>query len=264
MERGVGRADYEERKERRIERLEERAEKAHKEGNSRLEDARRRADFIPFGQPILVGHHSEKRHRKDIERIRNNTLKGVELLDKSKSLQRRAATAASNHTISSDDPEALVKLRAKLASEEKLRDEGKRLNKVHKKGGWKAVADEVGEEKAAEMRRMAGYTAHDKPYPPFSFTNLGANIRRLKQRIEYLERQAKTEVPEPETYGEIEVREEDNRVQMVFPGKPDAETRKMLKSEGFRWAPSTGAWQRQASPQAWYKARALAKRLTGE
>ncbi len=32
-------------------------------------NARRISDGIPFGQPILVGHHSEGRHRRDIARI---------------------------------------------------------------------------------------------------------------------------------------------------------------------------------------------------
>ncbi len=35
------------------------------------------------------------------------------------------------------------------------------------------------------------------------------------------------------------------RVQFIFDGKPDEETRELLKANGFRWAPSQGAWQRQ-------------------
>ena len=43
---------------------------------------------------------------------------------------------------------------------------------------------------------------------------------------------------------------EDNRVQVVFERMPDADMRKNLKSHGFRWAPSVGAWQRKRSPDA--------------
>ena len=32
--------------------------------------------------------------------------------------------------------------------------------------------------------------------------------------------------------------------------KPDADTRQALKSEGFKWAPSQGAWQRQLNQNA--------------
>lgn len=35
------------------------------------------------------------------------------------------------------------------------------------------------------------------------------------------------------------------RVQFIFDGKPDESTRETLKANGFRWAPSQGAWQRQ-------------------
>ena len=35
-----------------------------------------------------------------------------------------------------------------------------------------------------------------------------------------------------------------------FEEKPDADTRQALKSEGFKWAPSQGAWQRQLNQNA--------------
>jgi hypothetical protein len=31
--------------------------------------ARERLELIPLGQPILIGHHSEKHHRRDLKRI---------------------------------------------------------------------------------------------------------------------------------------------------------------------------------------------------
>ena len=37
---------------------------------------------------------------------------------------------------------------------------------------------------------------------------------------------------------------EENRVQIIFDGKPDADVRAALKQNSFRWAPSQGAWQR--------------------
>src|SRR3546814_14667088 len=61
---------YEEKQEARRERLLAAADKAE----ARADQAYRRADLreevsgIPFGQPILVGHHSERRHRRTIAR----------------------------------------------------------------------------------------------------------------------------------------------------------------------------------------------------
>lgn len=65
----------------------------------RAESRHKRADaigsMIPMGQPILVGHHSERRHRKDIERINQNMRKSIEeskkseyFSDKSERLER--------------------------------------------------------------------------------------------------------------------------------------------------------------------------------
>jgi len=49
-----------------------------KEADRRHDAADRISSVIPLGQPILVGHHSEKRHRRDLERIRKNLGKAVE------------------------------------------------------------------------------------------------------------------------------------------------------------------------------------------
>ena len=38
---------------------------------------------------------------------------------------------------------------------------------------------------------------------------------------------------------------EDNRIQIFFDEKPEGDIRQELKSNGFKWAPSKNAWQRQ-------------------
>ena len=69
-------------------------------GIQRRETARRRSSsrgrrgdrrHIPLGQPILVGHHSEKRARKDAERIENGMRKAVKAWETSKYWTDRAA-----------------------------------------------------------------------------------------------------------------------------------------------------------------------------
>ena len=81
-------------------RAEDRAERFEDYGESRREDAEqareavsRIADNIPFGQPILVGHHSEKHARKDAERIENGMRKAVRMWETAKYWQSRAAGA---------------------------------------------------------------------------------------------------------------------------------------------------------------------------
>lgn len=69
-----------------IDRAEERAERFGEYQVKRTADAEaareavaRIADNIPLGQPILVGHHSERHARKDAERIENGMRKAVKM-----------------------------------------------------------------------------------------------------------------------------------------------------------------------------------------
>lgn len=73
---------------------EARAERAATEADVRLGMARALGDMIPFGQPILVGHHSEKRHRSHLNKIDTNMRKGVEAHKESVAEERLAASAA--------------------------------------------------------------------------------------------------------------------------------------------------------------------------
>lgn len=83
-----------------VERQEERAERFEEYSEKRADDADRAhqavasiADNIPMGQPILVGHHSERRARKDAERIQNGMRKAVKMWETSKYWTSRAAGA---------------------------------------------------------------------------------------------------------------------------------------------------------------------------
>jgi phospholipid N-methyltransferase len=83
-----------------VERAEERAERFEGYQENRASDAEAArnavssiAEHIPFGQPILVGHHSERRARKDAERIENGMRKAVKMWETSQYWESRAAGA---------------------------------------------------------------------------------------------------------------------------------------------------------------------------
>lgn len=83
-----------------VDRAEGRAERFEEYSEKRLADAEQAkdavsqiADNIPLGQPILVGHHSERRARKDAERIQNGMKKAVQLWETSKYWTERAKGA---------------------------------------------------------------------------------------------------------------------------------------------------------------------------
>src|SRR5690625_1843327 len=66
-------AEQRERAEARSVRLDERAERAEERSAAAAAKADQIGEGIPLGQPVLVGHHSQRRHEHDLERIRNAT-----------------------------------------------------------------------------------------------------------------------------------------------------------------------------------------------
>lgn len=107
----------------------------------------------------------------------------------------------------------------------------------------------------------------NKPYPSWALANNNAEIRRVKERITSLTRQRELGYTGWEfAGGRVEANTADNRLQIFFEEKPDGKTRSSMKSNGFRWAPSAGAWQRQLNDNAIYAADWIAciRPLTGE
>ena len=92
---------------------------------------------IPMGQPILVGHHSERRHRKTLERAENKAKKCIEAGEKAQYYKDKLEALENNNAISSDDSNALEKLKSKLENLEEQRETIKQYNKQAKKEGMK-------------------------------------------------------------------------------------------------------------------------------
>lgn len=257
---------YEEKKQARIERLEARAEKAHAESEARFKHSRQMGELLN-GQPILIGHHSEKKHRALIGRLQTNDRKSYELHNQGKELERRAEAAKSSTAVSSDDPEAVVKLREKIEKAEKRQAMMRQANKIIRgkpkneptPDKLKALAELGLFEEVAEGLFKPDF-CNRIGFPNYELTNNNANIRRMKKRCETLLENANDETTET-IHGEVSVIEnvEENRVQIFFPGKPSEEIRRELKSYGFRWARSLGCWQRHRSVNATFFANKIAK-----
>lgn len=166
--------------------------------------------------------------------------------------------------ISGDDPNALNKLRAKLESLERLQNRMKAANSAIR------MKDQAkGDAKLSEM----GYSPSDIKelrstdfcgrigYPAYQLSNNNANIRRIRERIEELEKRQESPAPDGWKFdgGEVVINTELNRLQIVLDDRPDADTKQALKSHGFRWAPSQGAWQRQLTDNAIHAAKAITR-----
>ena len=164
--------------------------------------------------------------------------------------------------ISSDDPQALAKLEAKLEKLEKHQELMKAANAAirmkDKEKGDKRLAElgytpeEITELRAPDFAGRIGY-------PAYALQNNNANIRRIRQRVEELKKRQTESAPEGWEFdgGQVVVNTAENRLQIIFDEKPDADLRSELKSEGFRWAPSQGAWQRQLNDNAFRAARRI-------
>lgn len=109
-----------ERAEERAERFDDLSEKRAGEAESARAAVSRVADGIPFGQPILVGHHSEKRARKDAERIRNGMDRAVKLW-KAVGYWTDRAAGALRHAKHKERPDVRARRIKGLVSDERKR-----------------------------------------------------------------------------------------------------------------------------------------------
>lgn len=222
-----GRSDYEERKKQRIERYKELSMKAQERSSRYSNSNANRILQIAPGQPILVGHHSEKKHRKLIKRAQDDIRKSIEEDNKSKFYKERVITAENSKVIYSDDPQAINKLKEKL---ERLENERASI-KAREHSTWE-------------------------------LTNIGATIRETKKRIERLEKLDNIDFKEINLEnGKVIHNKEINRIQFLFDNIPDEETRKTLKSHGFRWSRYEKAWQREFNFNCIRATRSIVKEI---
>lgn len=116
------------------------------------------ADGIPMGQPILVGHHSEKRARKDADKIQRGMERAVRMWQTSKYWTDRAAGAL-RHAKYKERPDVRARRIKKLEADRRKWMRGK----VGSEGATKlwSVAD-LDYEKA---RRIANYNHVSRCYP---------------------------------------------------------------------------------------------------
>ena len=100
-----------------------------------------------------------------------------------------------NNIISSDDPQAIEKLTEKLQKCEKEQDFMKKANAYYKKNGTTKGCDGISDELAAKLdaRVQESYSWDKQPFPSYRITNNGAEIRRIKKRIENIEANKGTE-----------------------------------------------------------------------
>ena len=267
-----GRSDYHARVAQRRQRLQERSNLAEHEATTRFQSARDAVAGIPFGQPILVGHHSERRHRKALEKQDTNMRRGVEASEKAKTLRSREK-GVGTAGISSDDPEAVVKLKTKLQDLEEGNAVAKRINAAMRKarkaaGGLGTKADrdptviQAGLKAGLEhpeateaIRRALEATARVFYGPPDLGSN--ANIQRtVRQRIEALCKEATAEEMREETdLFSVEEDRRENRLLLTPKSQLRKESFRWVRSQGFNWSRRDQTFKRLLNDNARSAAR---------
>lgn len=153
--------------------------------------------------------------------------------------------------IMAGDSDACQRLAVKISEAEKEQELMKatnaaiRSNWKHGKEAVVAALAALGHSQAVAAEMIQPGRFGGMGFASFELTNNGANIRRMKQRLEGIARNQATPASEKQSANGIRLEDcpAENRVRLFFPGKPDVAIRTKLKSSGFRWAPSLGCWQ---------------------
>lgn len=167
--------------------------------------------------------------------------------------------------IKSDDERAIEKLEEKLEDMKKLQEDMKAANKALRLKDKEAGNDQLREmgysEGSIEELRKPDYLGR-VGYPDFQLSNNNANIHRVEERLKRLKavKERGSSEQEYKTFKVVE-NTEAMRYQIIFDGKPDAEIRTLLKSNGFKWAPSQGAWQRQITSNGKWALKKVVEKL---
>ena len=157
-----------------------------------------------------------------------------------------------------DDPQAAAKLEAKLVKLESAQETMKAVNAYFRKNKTLEGCPSLTPEQITKLQQEMSQSWHldkSRPSPAYMLSNNNAEIRRIRGRIEQVRQHEETNFAGWEfDGGRVEANKADNRLQVFFDGKPDEAARDELKANGFRWAPSVGAWQRQLNKNAYYAA----------
>lgn len=229
----------------RLTRRREWADSASRKASSAFSSASSIADNIPHGQPILVGHHSERHARRDQEKIRSRMNKGCELEDKAQHHSDKAAglEAQLDRSVFSDDPDAIERLEARIVELESRADHYAAINKAWRKS--------KGDVEALVASGLVSRTLADTiittmrlcPYlsSPLDTTNLRADIRRNRIRIDQIKKdQARYRAAVDAGGIKIIRNPAANWCTVTFQERPDRSIIQDLKDAGFGYG--GGSW----------------------
>lgn len=183
---------YRERREARATRRREWAESRRRKAEAAYSAGHAIADAIPFGQPILVGHHSEAHARRDQARIESSMRQTYEHTEMAERHEQAATSieAQLDRSIYDDDPDAAERLRERLADLEAQRKGIKAYNASCRKGRPdESLMHQAQRAEIATLRRI-DFLRGDGGFGTYALSNLSQKIARYRGRLARLCRAA--------------------------------------------------------------------------
>lgn len=166
--------------------------------------------------------------------------------------------------ITAGDPEAVEKLKNKLANLEKAQETMKAVNAFYRKHKTLDGCPNLSWEQIEKLKSSMNdsWRNDPRPFESYQLTNNNAEIRRVKERIKNLE-EVKARPADTKEYDGFSVVEDPEamRIKLLFEDKPSAEIRDILKKNGFRWSPRANAWQTQLTNNGRYRLERVLKEL---
>ena len=167
--------------------------------------------------------------------------------------------------IMSSDEDAVEKLEEKLdnlkSNQENMKSANKAIRMKDIKKGDILLKNMGYTEEQIKDLRTPDYCGRIG-YPDYLLRNNNANIHRIEQRLRNLKaakEKGTTEVVNQ--FFKVVENTKLMRLQLFFEGKPEQKVRDILKSNGFKWAPSQSAWQRQLTNNSRYALERVIEQL---
>ncbi len=241
-----------ERLERKLERRREWSEKAEKRSDQHYQIGHKMFDAIPFGQPILVGHHSESRDRSYRNRASGHMDKFVEQKNLAEHHDSKADGLEHqlDKAIFSDDGNAIEALEARISENEAKREGWKNINKLYRKGDATGLAALGLDLEALREKLKTAYSWMQQPYPAYELSNLGGRITTDRKRLEYIKQEsARHDLAEAAPNGVTLEDCSGGYCRVTFAEKPDRSILDALRGAGFFWCKGHWGGKRDAVPQ---------------
>lgn len=222
------------------------AEELRKSSNNRIEKSYETINRFE-GQPILVGHHSEKTHRSILKRAHRQADLAIEDAKKAEYYERKTESVGKGG-ISSLDDDAILKLEEKLAKHIQAHEIIKNINKAVRKNDIEKL--KVLREEQLQCGIFMDYDiipadGKAKEFGLYVSVNNNSTIKRIQERIDELKMlQQCDDTEEDHENFTYQIDKAEKRILITFEGKPDENIRTILKSKAFKWSKTRTAWTR--------------------